>query len=206
MRWAEEVVDVFVQVIEGRVADREALRRQMDRWMTELRPGATGFLGSTGGVTDDGYGIVFGRFESSAAAKANSDRPEQGRWWSETEKCFGGAVTFTDSEDVETLLAGGSNDAGFVQVMKGSADRDQLHALDRGFEPHAASFRPDLIGGLRVWTGPTTYIEAGYFTSEAEAREGEKKEAPAEFADQMGEFEAMMANVEFLDLRDPWLY
>ena len=197
---------MFVQIVEGRVADRDALRRQMDRWMSELRPGAIGFLGATVGVTDDGDGITFARFESAAAAQANSDRPEQGAFWSETEKCYRGAVTFTDSEDVETFLAGGSDDAGFVQVMKGSADRDKLHALDQSFEPLAASFRPDLIGGLRVWTGPDTYVEVAYFTSEAEAREGEKQEAPPEAADMMREFDAMMADVEFLDLRDPWLY
>lgn len=198
---------MFVQVIEGRVADRDGLRRQMDRWMSELRPGATGFLGSTAGVTDDGDAITFARFESATAAKANSERPEQGRWWAETEKCFGGEVTFTDSDDVETFLAGGSNDAGFVQVMKGSGtDRDRLHAMDKSLEEHAASFRPDLIGGLRVWTGPDAYVEFAYFTSEAEAREGEKKEPPAELADQMGEFQELMANVEFLDLKDPWLY
>ena len=198
---------MFVQVIEGRVADREGLRRQMDRWMSDLRPGATGFLGSTGGVTDGGDAIAFARFESAAAARANSERPEQGAWWAETEKCYAGEVRFTDSEDVETFLAGGSNDAGFVQIMKGSGiDRDQIHAMDEGFEKHAASFRPDIIGVLRVWTGPDSYIEVAYFTSEAEAREGETKEPPAELAEQMGQFEELMANIEFLDLRDPWIY
>lgn len=199
---------MFVQAIEGRVTDRDGLRRQMDRWMSDLQPGATGFLGSTAGVTDDGYGIAFARFESAAAAKANSERPEQGRWWAETEKCFGGEVSFTDADDVETFLAGGSNDAGFVQVMKGSGtDRDRLRAMDERFAEHAASFRPDLIGGLRVWTGPDTYVEVAYFTSEAEAREGETKEPPpGDLSDQMGEFQELMENVEFLDLRDPWLY
>lgn len=198
---------MFVQMFEGRVADRDGLRRQMDRWMSELQQGATGFLGSTVGVTDDGYAIAFARFESAAAAQANSERPEQGRWWAETEKCFDGEVTFTDSDDVETFLAGGSNEAGFVQVMKGSGtDRDRLHAMDESFEKHAASFRPDLIGGLRVWTGPDVSVDVNYFTSEADAREGEKKEPPAELVDQMGEFEELMAHVEFLDLRDPWLY
>ena len=65
---------MFVQVIEGRVADREALHRQMDRWHAELRPGATGFLGSTAGVADDGRALCFARFESAAAAQANSSR------------------------------------------------------------------------------------------------------------------------------------
>ncbi len=36
---------MFVQVIEGRVSDREGLHRQMDQWQRDLRPGATGFLG-----------------------------------------------------------------------------------------------------------------------------------------------------------------
>ena len=197
---------MFVQLIEGRVSDREGLHRQMDEWQRDLRPGATGFLGSTAGVTDDGFGIAFARFESAAAAKANSERPEQGRWWAETEKCFAGDVTFNDSEDVEAFLGGGSNDAGFVQIMRGNADRDQLHALDVGFEAVAGSWRPDVIGGLRVWTGPESYTEANYFTSEAEAREGEQKEPPSEFAAQAANFEKLMANVAYSDLRDPWLY
>ena len=197
---------MFVQVIEGRVSDREGLHRQMDKWQKDLRPGATGFLGSTYGVTDDGYGIAFARFESAAAAKANSERPEQGAWWTETAKCYSGDVTFTDSEDVEMFLGGGSNDAGFVQVMRGTADRDQLHAIDAGFENVAADWRPDLIGGLRVWTASDRYVEANYFTSEADAREGEKKEPPSELAAQASEFEKLMADVEYNDLRDPWLY
>jgi hypothetical protein len=197
---------MFVQMIEGRVADPETLRRLMDQWMQELRPGAPGFLGSTAGVTDDGHGIAFARFESAADAEANSSRPEQGEWWAEAKKSYAGEVAFTDSEDVETFLGGGSNDAGFVQVMRGRVDRDRMHAMDEQFAPHAPSFRPDLIGSLRIWTGPDTYVEVAYFTSEAAAREGEKKEAPPELAATMSEFEALMKDVEFLDLRDPWLY
>ena len=45
-----------------------------------------------------------------------------------------------------------------------------------------------------------------YFVDEAEARQGESKEPPAELAAQMGEFEALMANVEFINIRDPWLF
>ena len=139
--------------------------------------------------------------------RANSQRAEQGRWWAETEKCFDGEVRFTDSDDVDSFLAGGSDDAGFVQVMKGrGTDRDRVHALDEQFEAHAASFRPDLLGGFRMWTGPDSYIEVAYFTDETEARHGESKEPPPELAGQMGEFQALMANVEFIDLRDPWLF
>ena len=198
---------MFVQVIEGRVSDAGRLRRQMDEWDTTLRPGAAGFLGSTAGVTDDGNGIAFARFESAAAAKANSERAEQGQWWADTESCFDGEVSFVDSEYVDSLLAGGSNDAGFVQVMKShSVDREKVEAMDREFDSIAATVRPDLIGGTRVWTGPDTCIELAYFTSEADAREGERKEVPPEFAERFGEFEEMMKNTEFIDLRQPWLY
>jgi len=197
---------MFVQVIEGRAGDREGLRRQGDRWMSELRPGAKGFLGATEGITDDGHAITIARFESAAAAKANSDRPEQGQWWAETAKYYDGDVTFQDSEDVDIMLSGGRNDAGFVQIMKGKADPAELRAMDQKFEPIAAKFRPDLLGGLRVWTGPDTYIEAAYFTSEAAARENETKEPPSELMAEFADFQDMMANVEFFDLREPRLF
>jgi hypothetical protein len=35
---------------------------------------------------------------------------------------------------------------------------------------------------------------------------GEQKAPPPELAGQSAEFAAMMANTEFLDLRQPWLY
>ena len=199
---------MFVQVIEGKVSDKAGLRRQMDRWETQLRPGAAGFLGSTGGVTDDGVAFAIARFESAAAAKANSDRPEQGEWWSETEKCYDGQVSFMDSEDVEEFLGGGSNDAGFVQVMKTAAgpSRAVVNDLDKQFEKHAATWRPDLIGGVRVWLGENSTVEVNYFTSEAEARAAEGKEPPAELAKLFAQYADVIANTTFLDLRDPWLF
>jgi hypothetical protein len=199
---------MFVQVIEGKVSDEAGLRRQMDRWEADLRPGAAGFLGSTGGVTDDGVGFAIARFESAAAAKANSDRPEQGEWWAETEKCYDGAVSFRDSEDVEEFLAGGSNDARFVQVMKTAdgPDRTEMKDLDKQFEKHASTWRPDLIGGVRVWMGPRSTVEVNYFRSEAEARANESKEPPAELAELFSKYAQATANTEFLDLREPWLY
>ena len=199
---------MFVQVIEGKVSDKAGLHRQMERWEAELRPGAAGFLGSTGGVTDDGVGFAIARFESAASAKANSERAEQGAWWSETEKCFDGPVSFTDSEDVENFLGGGSNNAGFVQVMKtaNGPSRDVVHSLDKEFEKHASTYRPDLIGGVRVWTGESSTVDVNYFTSEAEARAAEGKEPPAELAELFSKYADVIANTEFLDLRDPWLY
>ena len=108
---------------------------------------------------------------------------------------------------MDAFLSGGSNESRFVQVMKGHGiDQARMREMDDVFAPHAPSFRPDVLGGIRVWTGTDSYIEVAYFTSEADAREGEKKEPPAELAGQMGDFEELMANVEFVDLTDPWLY
>jgi hypothetical protein len=92
-----------------------------------------------------------------------------------------------------------------VQVMKVSGvDRAQVERLDETFDEFA-KLRPDLIGGLRAWTGPDAYVEAAYFTSEAEARAGEKAELPEEVQAMMAEFQEMMANTEFIDLTDPQL-
>jgi hypothetical protein len=35
---------------------------------------------------------------------------------------------------------------------------------------------------------------------------GEKKEPPPELAEQMGRFDELMQDVEFIDLKDPWLF
>jgi hypothetical protein len=197
---------VFVQIIEGTTSDQAGLRRQFERWVSEVRPGATGFLGSTAGVTDDGRLVCVARFESEAAARANSDRPEQGEWWTGTEKLLDGPASFTESSDVETWLAGGSDDAGFVQVMKGSGvDRSRVRAMDQAFERIAADARPDLIGGLRVWTGEGDYVEVAYFTSEAEARAGEATEPPEELRATFDEYQDLMQGVTYLDLREPLL-
>jgi hypothetical protein len=68
---------VFVQVIQGQVADAEQLRAAMDRWAQELALGAIGWLGTTAGVTEDGRFIALARFTSEEAARRNSDRPNR---------------------------------------------------------------------------------------------------------------------------------
>lgn len=197
---------MFVQIIEGRVADPAALRRQMQRWVAELRPQAVGFLGSTNGITPDGVAFLVARFESAEAAQANSNRPEQGAWWAGTETCFAGPVAFWETTDVDLLQGGGSDAAGFVQVMKGSAsDRAVIAELDAVFSAHAPTWRPDVIGGLRAWTSPTDYVEVMYFTSEAEARANEQRDPPAEVADHFDAYQAVMSDVTYFDLPEPVL-
>ena len=199
---------MFVQVITGTTSDAAGLRRQMDRWIQELRPGAAGYLGSTGGVTDDGRVFMAARFESEEAAQRNSAREEQGAWWTETEKYIQNPA-FQDSIDVITLGGGGSNDAGFVQVMRGRVvDQEKAPALMARFEellPAMAEGRPDILGDVTVIHSDGTYSDIVYFTSEAAAREGEQTPPPAEMMAMFEEFSAAMPVDEYIDLRDPWL-
>ena len=195
---------MFVQVIEGRAKDAEGLRSQVEKWRRELSPGAQGWLGSTGGVADDGTFIAVARFESEAAAQANSDRPEQGAWWEETKAYLDGEVTFLNCPTVDVFGAGGSDDAGFVQVMQGRADRDQVVASMSGVEEILRRARPDVIGGIAAWPGDGTFTQVVYFTSEAEAREREKAEMSPEDAEAMQQSVGTMQVERFVDLRQPW--
>jgi hypothetical protein len=197
---------MFIQVIQGKVKDKAALRRNMDKWTEELMPGAAGFLGSTAGITDDGTFIALARFESEEAAQANSDRPEQGAWWAEMEKCIEGEAQFLNCAEVRSWLAGGSDDARFVQIMEGqSEDVGRMHELMGQHPDELHELRPEILGGLLMDAGGGRYVDAFYFTSEEEAREGEKKDVPEQFRAEMDESMRLMGEVTFLDLHEPML-
>jgi hypothetical protein len=196
---------MFVQVIRGRTGDPAALRQRMDVWMAELMPGATGFLGSTEGVTDNGEFFGLARFESEDAARRNSDRPEQTAWWKETEPLFDGPVTFKDTSDVELFLGGGSDDAGFVQVMEGQVDRSRLEEAEAPLMDRLSELRPDVIGSVRAWHDDGTFTHVIYFTSEEAARQGESQPPPDDLVKAMEGFEGLFGDIRYLDLREPWL-
>ena len=193
---------MFVQVIKGKAKDEAGLRKQFDRWVEEVRPGAVGFLGSTTGVSPDGVLFTSARFESEEAARRNSDRPEQGKWWSETEQYLSD-VTFKDCSEVDQMMDGGSNDAGFVQVMEGkTTDVEKLRSMGREMEPELRKMRPDVMGGIVAWHGDGEFTQVVYFESEAAARAGESNTSnegpPQEWLDLLGD-------VSYIDLPDPLL-
>jgi hypothetical protein len=198
---------MFVQVIKAKAKDVKAVKAAAERWETDLKPGAIGYLGATEGVADDGTFVAVARFESEEKARANSDRPEQGQWWEETSKLFDGPVTFYNCPEVDTFLSGGSDDAGFVQVMiYKPKDVAAAKQMGKEFEQSAPEGRPDFMGATTSYATDGTVIDTNYFTSEAEAREGERKEMPAEMQDVMERFQANAGEVEYIDLRDPWLF
>ena len=197
---------MFVQIIEGTTKNRDALIAAGDAWQKEVRPKAVGYLGATAGVTADGKAFTLARFEDEAAARANSERPEQSAWFEKhLAPAYDSPPTFTESSDITEFMGGGSNDAGFVQVMKSTGvDRAEVERLDKVFENFAGQ-RADVLGGLRAWTGKDTCVDVMYFTSEAEARKGEAAEMPDELKEAMGDLEGM-GQTEYLDLVDPQLF
>ncbi len=198
---------MFVQVIQGRVADAGALRRQFDGWQEDVGPGAVGWLGSTVGVTDDGVLIALARFESAEAAQQNSNRPEQDAWWQETAALFTEEPVFSDSTTVDVDAPGDPGKARFVQVMQGrSSDPDRARELMASDPTDWAQFRPDILGSVSVGHEGGAWTMALYFTSEEDAREGEKKEPPPEMAEVMKQMDALsVGEPVYFDLKDPWL-
>jgi hypothetical protein len=199
---------MFAQVIQGRTSQPEELRAALDRWTEELQPGSIGWLGSTIGITDDGTFVAVARFESAEAADRNSQRPEQGRWWAETSRLFDGEAIFRDSEDVTVDLNGDPDQAGFVQVMQGRvSDAARAKELMAQLPGDAmAAFRPDVLGSVMIGHQDGAWTQVIYFTSEAEAREGERKETPPEFQDVMEEMGTLsVGETIFYDVRQPLL-
>ena len=199
---------MFVQVIQGHVSDPAAVRKQLDKWLAEVAPGAVGWLGSTSGVTEDGQVVALARFESEEAARQNSARPEQGAWWTEMAALFDGEPVFHDSTSVDVDTPGDPSKAGFVQVMQGRAtDPEKARQLMAEDPTDWSSYRPDILGTVSIGHDGDAWTMAMYFTSEEAAREGEKKEPPPEMLEMMEQMQALtLGEPTYLDLKEPWLH
>lgn len=197
---------MFVQIIEGSAKDREGAKAEMDRWLRELGPSAEGWLGSTAGVTPDGHFIGAIRFDSEGAARSQSDKPEQGRWWESFSQNLEDEATFFESSSVTVGGGGGSDEAGFVQIMRGKVnDIDKAKALDVRMEEEMPQRRPDVIGNVTAYKEDGTFYSVLYFTSLEEARQGEKEmnENPPPQMDEWAQ--VMDGELTFYDLEEPWL-
>jgi len=193
---------VFIQIIQARCNRQDDCRAMLDRWLDELAPGADGWLGGTYGFTDDGQLVAVVRFESREAAMANSERPEQGRWWAEVEKTLDGPAEFHESDDVTVMMDGGSDSAGFVQVMRGKVDDPSKLKAMMTDTSMLHEMRPEIIGATLVLEDDGTFIETVAFTSEDDARRSESTTAMPE--EMRRDWDSMMHDVTYLDLHQPW--
>ncbi len=192
---------MFIQVMQGPCTRRDDLRAVVDAWHADTG-GAGGWLGGTFGFTDDNLFIGVVRFESVESAMANSGRPEQDAWAQRFTAAFDGPVVFHDCNDVTEFLDGGSDQAGFVQVIQGHlADRGLVDVLTSDNDT-LKQMRPEIIGGTIAVSDDGTFTQTVAFTDEASARSGEASAPPPpEIAAALG---AMMAGATFHDLREPW--
>ena len=192
---------MFIQIIQGKCTRQDELRAMAERWKAEIGPTAKGWLGGTYGFTDDDMFVGVVRFESREKAMANSQRPEQTAWSEQMMALMDGPVEFHDCDDVTLMMDGGSDDAGFVQVIRGKvddparlkalmADTDTLHQM-----------RPEILGATLAIEPDGTFTETVAFTDEASARAGEQKEPPAAIREVLDE---VMRDASFYDLHHPW--
>lgn len=195
---------MFIQIIQGKCTRQDELRGLADTWREEMAPTAEGWLGGTYGFTDDDQFVGIIRFESRDAAKRNSERPEQGEWAKQMTALLDGPVEYHDCDDVTLMLDGGSDDAGFVQVIRGKvADPTKLKSL-MGDTDMLHEMRPEILGATLAVEPDGTFTETVAFTDEASARAGESSEMPAMPVEVRETLEASMRGATYYDLHHPW--
>lgn len=192
---------MFIQVMQGKCSRRDELRALAESWREGSGAGAIGWLGGTFGVTDDDDFLGVIRFTSREDAMANSARPETGEFAERMAALMEGPIEFHDCDDVMTWLAGGSDDAGFVQVIRGHTDDPARIKAMLDQTDDLREMRPEIIGGTLALEPDGTFYETIAFTDEESARKGEKLEPPAEMR---AELEAMMSGATYYDLHEPW--
>lgn len=194
---------MFIQMVQGTCAQQDDMKMLVDDWCGEMAD-QPGWLGGTYGFTDDNQFVGVVRFDSKASCDAYCERGGSALWWAAASDLFDGTPEIHQSDDVSIMLDGGSDDAGFVQIMRGhvkDADRLRRMTTDQEMTAMLHQARPDVIGSTLIIEDDGTFIETIFFTSEDEARIGEKQEMPEAVADEMAE---AMADVEYIDLHRPW--
>lgn len=191
---------MFIQVIQAKTSRPDEVRALMQEW-DDIPDDDSGFLGGTFGVTDDGTFIGVARFESKEKAMANSARPETDAMAQRLAEMMDGPPEFHDCDDVTVWMDGGSDEAGFVQIIQGRTDDpNRLREVVNESTDELRQNRPDIIGGTLALEDDGTFTNTVAFTDEASAREGETKDVTSGGE----EFRELMNDVTFYDLRDPW--
>jgi hypothetical protein len=197
---------VFIRIMRGRVVDGAGTRFELARWRQELSAGTPGWRRLTAGVTDDGEVVTVLRYGDEEAARRSGERPQQAAWRASVERQLAGRATWYDCPVVNVMKAGDEADAGFVQVMQGRlVDPVRLAAMRAEVEQTLRERAPHVLGvTVAEHADGVGFTEVTYFTSEREARAGERQ-MPVEMAVQLGTVRSYMEGLEFLELRDPVL-
>jgi len=198
---------MFIQIIQGRATNPPGIRRDLGRWQRLLAADADGWLGSTTGITEDGWSITVVRFASEKQARRNSDRPEQREWWRDASQHLARVVSH-DAPKVHIYRDGGSDQAGFVQVIQGhSDDLEHMVSLGRDQEEVLAREAPHILGVTVAEHAdrPGDFTQVVYFTSEQDARRFAQEPPAVAEEPVLEQLRSLMTNARCFDLRDPQL-
>lgn len=192
---------MYIQMAQGKCDRQDEMRQLIDDWSTEMA-GREGWLGGTYGFTDDGRFVGVVRYESAAACeRLFADEVSKKGWATAQGLCQN--LEMHESGDVTMVLEGGSDSAGFVQVMRGHiGDPERFrHLASDEMMTMLHQARPEVIGGTLAVEPDGSFIETISFTDEGSARKGESANMPEEVR---ADLEAAYADVEFIDLHTPW--
>ena len=198
---------MFIRVIQAQATNPPGIRRDLGRWQRQLAADADGWLGSTTGITEDGWSITVVRFASEAQARRNSDRPEQREWWRDASQHLA-RVAVHDAPKVHTYRDGGADQAGFVQVIQGhSDDLERMASLGRDQEEVLAREAPHILGVTVAEHAdrPGDFTQILYFTSEQDARRFEQERSAEDDEPVLEQLRSLMTDLRCFDLRDPQL-
>lgn len=202
------LTDIFVQIFQGPVNDADALRATYERWFQELAAGADGWLGATGGISEEGEFIALVRFASEEAARRNSQRPEQDAWWTDMETHFAGDVTFHNCDEVSTFGEQRPNGVGYVQMVQGRVANlaEALEQVGEQEQEHIYEHHLDMLGGLIADHGDGGFTEIIYYPSPAAAYEDESGRLPEVGVTLIDTLVGPVTDARFFHLRDPLLH
>ena len=195
---------MFIRVIQGRATNPPGIRRDLGRWQRQLAADADGWLGSTTGITDDGWSVTVVRFASEAQARRNSDRPEQREWWRDASQHLARVVVH-DASTIHLDQDGGAEEAGFVRVVQGhSDDLARMVRTVPGQEAQAGQ-APHILGVTVAEHAdrPGDFTQIVYFGSEQDARRLEQESPIEAEAPSQENHRGLMTDLRSFDLRDP---
>lgn len=175
---------MFVQIVQGRVREPEAAQRLLEGWEDEVGPATEGFLGSTAGVTDDGWLVHIARFRGQGDAGRHSAQPEQNAWWNELRALFSGEVSHHDCSDVALVGGGGDDAAARVEIVQKRSEPGQrlLHGSIGALEAALERHRPDVLGALLACGEDGTITQVVYLSDDEGASPADAPPAAGEEA------------------------
>lgn len=193
---------MFIQILQAHCTRQAELHQVIEEASAGLADRA-GWLGGTFGFTGDDRFVGVVRFESEEACRELTGTENAQLWLERAQKLCDEPVQVHESADVTMMLEGGSDRAGFVQVMRGRvADAEKLrHLVSDEMASMLHQARPEIVGATLAVEPDGSFTETIAFTDEKSARMGEQQEMPDEVR---AEIDSAMADVEFLDLQQPW--